>query len=117
VKNQNFIKRLGFALNGIRMVWKIEPSFRWQVLCGIGAYVLLFLTHSDLIWWALFSLVIAMVLSAELFNSALERTLDRLHPERHPLIAEAKDCAAGAVLVCSLAALILLACFFFNYFY
>ena len=46
-----------------------------------------------------------MVLAAELFNSALEAALDRLHPERHPAIKVAKDCAAAAVLLLSLTAL------------
>ena len=37
-------------------------------------------------------------------NAALEAALDRLHPQRHPAIGAAKDAAAGAVLVASLAA-------------
>jgi undecaprenol kinase len=43
-------------------------------------------------------------LAAELLNTALERVIDHLHPESHPSIKIAKDCAAGAVLVLSLAA-------------
>jgi diacylglycerol kinase (ATP) len=46
-----------------------------------------------------------MVLGAELINTALERVLDRLHPDHHPVVKIAKDCAAGAVLVSSVAAL------------
>ena len=36
-----------------------------------------------------------------LFNTALESLIDHLHPEMHPAIKIAKDCAAGAVLLLS----------------
>jgi diacylglycerol kinase (ATP) len=113
MKNQPFKKRLQFAVNGILVTLKTEPSFRWQLLCGFGAYGILFFFKASSTWWAIFSIVIAMILSGELFNSALERTIDRLHPEKHSLIAEAKDCAAGAVLILSIASLVLLICFLF----
>ena len=59
--------------------------------------------------WALFLLSIGGVLTAELMNTALECIVDRLHPETHPVIARAKDCAAGAVLVMSLVSIGVLA--------
>jgi diacylglycerol kinase (ATP) len=54
------------------------------------------------VWWVLLLLSCGLVLSAELFNTALEHTLDHLSPERHPAVKIAKDCAAGAVLLLSL---------------
>jgi diacylglycerol kinase (ATP) len=39
------------------------------------------------------------VISAELFNTAIEHLADHLHPEIHPSIRIVKDCAAAAVLV------------------
>jgi len=57
------------------------------------------------LWWALVALAVAVVLAAELANTALERLADRLHPEKHPEIKVAKDCMAAAVLVASLGAL------------
>ncbi len=43
-----------------------------------------------------------LVFAAECMNTALETLADRVHPERHPLIAKAKDAAAGAVLAAAL---------------
>ena len=57
------------------------------------------------IWWALVVGAATAVLSAELFNTALERLADHLHPERHPEIRVLKDCAAGAVLIASIRAM------------
>ena len=56
------------------------------------------------IWWALLLMNCGLVLGAELMNTALEQTIDHLHPEIHPAIKVAKDCAAGAVLLFSLSA-------------
>ena len=107
---------MGFALNGILVTLKTEPSFRWQILCALGAYAVLIFFQAEVMWWLVFTIIIALILSAELFNSALERTIDRLHPEKHSMIAEAKDCAAGAVLILSVASLVLFGLFLFSTF-
>ncbi len=49
--------------------------------------------------WLWLLLAIAAVWSAELVNTAVERTLDRISTELHPLAKTAKDSAAAAVLV------------------
>jgi diacylglycerol kinase len=40
-------------------------------------------------------------------NAAIERLADRITKEKDPLIGQAKDLAAGAVLIVSLVALVL----------
>ena len=54
--------------------------------------------------WALVVVAIALVLVAELFNSALEAVVDLASPDDHPLAKQAKDISAGAVLVAAAAA-------------
>lgn len=54
--------------------------------------------------WAIVWVCIGMVLGMEMLNTAIEELLDHLHPERHPNIGKAKDIAAGAVLITSMAA-------------
>ena len=54
------------------------------------------------VWWAITGLCIALVFAAEMVNAALEYLIDRLHPEIHPEIGQAKDAAAGAVLLASI---------------
>lgn len=103
-KNAPFHRRLGFALSGIRRAASRERSFQTQLVLGLfGAAVTAWL-RPGLVWAALFLWSAGTVLALELVNSALEEALDRLHPERHPAIGAAKDAAAGAVLVASLAA-------------
>ncbi len=56
---------------------------------------------STIFWLALVIIMIALVLAAELFNTALEHVLDELHPETAEFVRIAKDCSAAAVLVFS----------------
>jgi undecaprenol kinase len=57
------------------------------------------------LWAVVIILAAAMVLAAEAFNAAIEYLADAVHPDYHPLVGAAKDAAAGAVLIASLAAL------------
>lgn len=102
MKNQPFHRRLGFAINGIVSAWRNEASFRYQCGATLGVLAVLAWRRPVMMWWAFLLIMCGMVLAAELFNSALEAALDRLHPERHDAIRIAKDCAAGAVLMLSL---------------
>ena len=102
MKNQSLRRRLGFAVKGIRSAWRSETSFRQQVGVVLGVLLILVWRRPAMAWWALLLMNCGLVLAAELFNTALDNALDYLSPERHPAIAMAKDCAAGAVLLMSL---------------
>ncbi len=104
MKNQPFLQRLSYSLQGIRTAWKLEASFRFQSLMAVGVVAVLIGLRPPAIWWALLLMNCGLVLAAELINTALEQTLDHLHPEIHPAIKVAKDCAAGAVLIFSASA-------------
>ena len=60
--------------------------------------------------WALLAVAIGLVWAAELLNTAIEAAVDLASPERHPLAKTAKDAAAAAVLVASLAAAVVGGC-------
>jgi undecaprenol kinase len=105
MKNQSFTRRLAFALAGIRTAWRTENSFKVHVVATFGALGALLWWRPAPLWWAIIALVVAAVLAAELFNTAIEHLADHLHPEQHPGIKIVKDCAAGAVLVASAAAI------------
>ena len=53
---------------------------------------------------------------AKLFNTAIEKLVDLVSPERHPVAGQVKDIAAGAVLICAVAAAIIGLIIFIPYF-
>jgi undecaprenol kinase len=107
MKNQSFAQRLAYAAAGFRAAFRTEASFRIQLLLAAMAAAVLALLRPPVVWVALCVVSGAAVLAAELLNTALEHLADRLHPEQHPTIRAAKDCAAAAVLVASIAAMII----------
>ena len=106
MKNRPLRERLGFAAEGLRTGWRRERSFGTQSLGALVALLLLILLRPPVFWWALVAVVAAMVLALELVNAAVEGVIDLLHPGLHPEIKAIKDMIAGAVLIVSLAALI-----------
>ena len=105
MKNASFLLRLGYALAGIRIVWRRERSFRTQCVLGLTAVSATVLLRPGTAWTALILLATALVLALEMANAALEYLIDLIHPEIAEEIGFAKDAAAGAVLVASFASL------------
>lgn len=57
--------------------------------------------------WCWIILAISIVWTAEALNTAFEFLADAASPEFHPLVRDAKDVAAGAVLVTAVAAVVI----------
>jgi undecaprenol kinase len=110
-KGRNHYQRLMFALAGMRQAWRTERSLRLQTLALAGVVAVLGWLRPPAIWWALAALACALVIAAELANTAIEALVDHLHPDNHPAIRVVKDCAAAAVLVAALGALAVAAAF------
>jgi diacylglycerol kinase len=95
-----------YALHGIRHVFAHERNARIHLLFALAAFLLgMFLHVSDAELAAVFFAVI-MVFLAEIFNTAIERTLDLIDVRENPRIKLIKDMAAGAVLVAAVAAVL-----------
>lgn len=101
VKNRPFRQRLRFALAGIAEVWRREKSFRTQTLGAVVAVAVLTLLRPGIVWAGLVAVAIALVLTLEMVNAAIEYMIDHIHPDVAPEIRRAKDVAAAAVLVAS----------------
>ena len=99
MKNQSLPNKLRNAYAGIRFAWADERNFRVQVGLGLATLFAFALIRPAAVWWALIVLCVALVLAAELLNSAIEALTDHLHPELHPVVGKVKDMLAGMVLV------------------
>ncbi len=73
-------------------------------LAVLGAGFLFRVSAAD---WCWIVLAISIVWTAEALNTAFEFLADAASPEFHPLVRNAKDVAAGAVLVTAVAAAVI----------
>jgi diacylglycerol kinase (ATP) len=105
-KNRPFHHRLGFALAGLAHAFRHERSVRTHAAAVAAVLVALLVLRPSPAWWAIAALACGAVVAAELFNTALERLADHLHPDVHPEIRIVKDCGAAAVLVLAIAAVL-----------
>ena len=64
------------------------------------------LLHISETEWFVCAVFIALVISLELVNTAVEAAVDLVTEERRPLAKKAKDAAAGAVLAAAICAAI-----------
>ncbi|MEM8603291.1 MAG: diacylglycerol kinase family protein [Cyanobacteria bacterium P01_H01_bin.121] len=103
----NLLISFRYAGDGLRYAFLTQRNFRIHV--GLGSLVFglacwLGLTRIE---FAVLALTIGAVMGTELINTALESVVDlTVEQNYHDLARIAKDCAAGAVLVASLASVI-----------
>ena len=86
--------------------FKFEPNFRFHlvalvVVAALGWYFRLSNTE-----WLWITAVSAIVIMAELFNTAIEVLVDLVSPEIHPKAKIVKDLSSAAVLVAAILAAI-----------
>ncbi|MBA4600750.1 diacylglycerol kinase family protein [Thermoactinomyces mirandus] len=88
-----------YALEGLKYTVVTQRNMRFHFLSALCVLLLcLYLPMSKVEVLVLF-VTIVLVLSAELFNTAIEAVADMVTKEYHPLAKVAKDVAAGAVLI------------------
>lgn len=98
---------LRWSLQGLRAGWRVEASFRLEVvLCVILFPVGLWLGDGAL-EKALLAGALLPVLAAELLNSGLEAVVDKLWPEIHPIAGRVKDMGSAAVFLLMLNVLVI----------
>ena len=106
LKGGSFLRRLLYALAGIRTAFGRERSLRTQCGLATSAIMITAAMRPGWLWAAMIALSIGLVLAFEMMNAALEYVIDHLHPDVALEIKHAKDAAAGAVLVASLSSAI-----------
>ena len=94
------------AFQGIQSMIKMEVNAKIHLAFTVFALVLGYLLHISSTEFIFMIIVMAMVWMAELVNTAIEKSMDIISTDFHPQIKLVKDLSAGAVLVCSLAAIV-----------
>ncbi|QHJ71504.1 MULTISPECIES: diacylglycerol kinase family protein [Planococcaceae] len=107
MKAIRFFRSFVFAFAGIRAALKSEQNIRFHFTAAVIVLIAGLLTGLSAFEWMIIVLVIGGMLAFEMFNSSMERIVDLASPDLHPLAKQAKDMAAGAVLVFAIASAII----------
>lgn len=100
----SFFKSFKYALRGFLFCLRNERNMR--IHCVAAVYVLLFSFFYELsrMQYCILLLTLALVMGMEMVNTSVEEVINLVAPHYDQMARIAKDVAAGAVLVCALAA-------------
>ena len=95
------LRKCRVALHGLRLAMR-DTAVAYKLLVSVVLLAVAFVQRS----WVDFGLLLvatALVLAAELLNTAIEELCDYVQPDRAPQIGATKDIAAAAVGLCIMA--------------
>lgn len=102
IKNRGIFRlknSFSYAKDGIKYAYKHEQS----VWLYIPTFLLVILAsiffELSKIEWIIVILLLGLVYSLEIINTAIEKTVDLATSKKHPLAKAAKDLASAAVLI------------------
>ncbi|MBS1507369.1 MAG: diacylglycerol kinase family protein [Bacteroidetes bacterium] len=100
------LRSFGYAMKGFIVAVREELNLKIHlmaamVVVGLGFYYRI----SSGEWLALLAMI-GLVISLELINTAVENLTDLVTKSQHPLAGKVKDISAAAVLVASVASVI-----------
>lgn len=104
---KRIIQSFKFALDGITYVLATQNNMRIHVIVAFIALILSIILDVPQYQLLLVFFSIVFVMCMELINTAIEKTIDLMTTEYHPLAKIAKDVAAGAVLFAAIFAFII----------
>ncbi|MBP1677049.1 MAG: undecaprenol kinase [Bacteroidetes bacterium] len=93
------VKSFGYALKGIKAVVTKEANMKIHLLIAILVILCGVFFRISVSEWLICLVCFALVITAEMFNTALEQLVDFVSPGKNKAAGRVKDIAAGAVLV------------------
>lgn len=107
-KKQNFSNTFRNARKGVRLTLKSERNLRIHLFIAILVLITAYCFNFSITKFCILLLTISSVVCAEMFNSAIEFSLDAIfHNKYSRMVGMAKDIAAGAVMVVTIIAVMI----------
>lgn len=97
---------MGYAIKGIAIGIREERNVRIDIVAMLYVLFLSSFYNFDTAQKALVVVVCFIIPAFEMMNTSVERAVKNPHPDRYMIAGEAKDTAAGAVLVAAVGALV-----------
>ena len=107
-KKQNFSNTFKNARKGMRLSIKSERNIRVHLFTAVLVLITAYCLNFSIVKFCILLLTIAGVISAEMFDSAIEFSLDAIFHNRYcRMVGMAKDIAAGAVMLVTISAVMI----------
>jgi diacylglycerol kinase (ATP) len=103
---RDFLGPFKVAINGLVYTFRTQRHMRFHLYVVLAVMLMGIFFGLRLRELLVLLFTISLVLVAEMFNSAIEATVDLVQPNYHPLARFAKDIAAGAVMITTIVALV-----------
>lgn len=100
------LKSFSHAFRGLKILFRDTHNARIHLVAALVVIFFAAFFKLTIAEWLILIVMIALVIAAELFNSSIEYLCDAVTKDFHPMIKNAKDMAAGAVLIISIGAAI-----------
>ncbi len=106
MSRRDLISPFKAAIRGLVYTFRTQRHMRFHIYVVLTVVLLGIFFGLRLRELMILIFTVSLVLVAEMFNSAIEATVDLVEPRYHPLAKFAKDIAAGAVLITTIVALV-----------
>lgn len=103
VKTKKLANSFKYAIQGMFKSFRTEQNMKIHFLIMIMVIILGFWLKIDRTEWMICIILFGIVISGELFNTAIETTVDIAMPYRDKKAKKAKDISASAVLMLAIA--------------
>ncbi len=98
------LKSFGYAFEGLAFMLRTQHNAWLHLVASLAVTAAGFVLHVTNDDWRWLIAAMGLVWMAETFNTAVEYVCDTVSPGYSETVKRAKDIAAGAVLICALAA-------------
>ena len=100
---RRFWNTVVWSLDGWRAAWSSEKTLRQWTVVNLLSAALAFTLDLSPAERALILALGLLVLAAELLNTGIEKAVDYISTDPHPLAKKAKDCGSAGVALAALA--------------
>ncbi|MBC6974509.1 diacylglycerol kinase family protein [Bacillus sp. Xin] len=115
MKKGKLINSFGYAIAGVYFCLRHERNMKIHFWAAVIVICCGFYFHVTITEWLILLITIGSVMSLEMVNTAVEKTVDLATADFKPFAKIAKDVAAGAVLLFTVIAVIIGAIIFLPY--
>jgi len=102
---KRLLKSFTYAIEGLKVVWIEEQNFRIQTTVASLVLFAAYFFNFSFVEFVAIIIAIALVLLAEVLNTAIEDVCNAIEPGHDLEIKKIKDIIAAGVLVCAIASL------------